>query len=123
MVKNPPANAGDMGLISGWRDPLEEEMATHSVFLPGELHGQRSLRGLQSMESQRVRHDRKRLNMHTLCRVEPSRASETEYHCPHMHTGVDPFLSAGATGHNLSLGKRWLYWGRRAALFSAPSVV
>jgi len=27
------------------------------IFLPGEFHGQRSLRGLQSMGSQRVRHD------------------------------------------------------------------
>ena len=26
-------------------DPLEESMATHSVFLPGESHGQRSLAG------------------------------------------------------------------------------
>ena len=29
----------------GWEDPLEEEMATHSTFLPGESHGQRSLVG------------------------------------------------------------------------------
>ena len=29
----------------GWEDPLEEGMATHSVFLPGESHGQRSLAG------------------------------------------------------------------------------
>ena len=27
----------------GWEDPLEDEMAIHSVFLPGESHGQRSL--------------------------------------------------------------------------------
>ena len=27
----------------GWEDPLEEDMATHSIFLPGESHGQRSL--------------------------------------------------------------------------------
>ena len=27
----------------GQEDPLEEEMATHSVFLPGKSHGQRSL--------------------------------------------------------------------------------
>ena len=27
------------------KDPLEEEMATTPVFLPGESHGQRSLRG------------------------------------------------------------------------------
>ena len=29
----------------GWEDPLEKEMATHSVFLPGEFHGQKSLAG------------------------------------------------------------------------------
>ena len=36
VVKNPPANAGDMGLIPGSEDPLEEEMATsilHSSIL------------------------------------------------------------------------------------------
>ena len=31
--------------VGGWEDPLEKEMATHSVFLPGEFHGQRSLEG------------------------------------------------------------------------------
>ena len=30
VVKNPPASAGDTGLITGLEDPLEEEMATHS---------------------------------------------------------------------------------------------
>ena len=29
----------------GQENPLEEGMATHSVFLPGESHGQRSLAG------------------------------------------------------------------------------
>ena len=29
----------------GWEDPLEKEVATHSVFLPGESHGRRSLVG------------------------------------------------------------------------------
>ena len=29
----------------GRKDPLEKEMATHSVFLPGKSHGQRSLTG------------------------------------------------------------------------------
>ena len=36
MVKNPPANAGDirdMGSIPGSEDPLEEGMATHSGIL------------------------------------------------------------------------------------------
>ena len=32
----------------GQEDPLEKEMATHSVFLPGESHGQRSLEGYSS---------------------------------------------------------------------------
>ena len=29
----------------GWEDALEEVVATHSVFLPGESHGQRTLVG------------------------------------------------------------------------------
>ena len=36
MVKNPPANAGDVrdaGLIPGLEDPLEKEIATHSSIL------------------------------------------------------------------------------------------
>ena len=50
MVKNPPANAGDWGLILGCGDPLEKEMATPPskntpVFLLEEFHGQRSLMG------------------------------------------------------------------------------
>ena len=48
VVKNPPANAGDLrgiGLIPGSEDPLEEGMALTPVFLLGESHGQRSLAG------------------------------------------------------------------------------
>ena len=33
VVKNPPANAGDTGLIPGLEDPLEKELATHSSIL------------------------------------------------------------------------------------------
>ena len=46
MVKNPPANAGDvrdMGLIPGSGRSLEEEVATAPVFLPGKFRGQGSL--------------------------------------------------------------------------------
>ena len=32
MVKNPPANAGDVRFL-GWEDPLEKGMATHSSIL------------------------------------------------------------------------------------------
>ena len=36
VVKNPPADAGDLrdaGLIPDWEDPLEEGVATHSSIL------------------------------------------------------------------------------------------
>ena len=48
MVKNLPANAGDIrdvGLIPGWEETLEKEMATHHSILAGASHGQRSLVG------------------------------------------------------------------------------
>ena len=31
MVKNVPANAGDVGSVPGQEDPLENEMATHLI--------------------------------------------------------------------------------------------
>ena len=37
MVKNPPANAGDAGLIPGSGWSLEKEMATHSSILAWEI--------------------------------------------------------------------------------------
>ena len=44
-----------MGVQSlGQEDPLEEGMATQSIFLPGEAHGQRNL---QSIGLQRVGSD------------------------------------------------------------------
>ena len=49
MVRTLPANAGDIrdaGSIPGSGRSLEEGTATHSVFLPGESRGQRSLVGL-----------------------------------------------------------------------------
>ena len=60
MVKNLPANAGDprnTGLILGLGDPLEKETATHSVFLPGKSHGQRSLTGCNPWGHKRVAHN------------------------------------------------------------------
>ena len=41
-------NAGDLGSIPGWEDPLEKGMAIVQVFLPGEFHGQRSLASYSS---------------------------------------------------------------------------
>ena len=43
VLKKLPVNARDMGLNLGGEDPLEKEMATHSIFLPRKSHGQRSL--------------------------------------------------------------------------------
>ena len=45
MVKNLLATLETWVQSLGWEDPLEEEMVTHSRFLPGESHGQRSLVG------------------------------------------------------------------------------
>ena len=36
---------GDVGLILGQEDPLEEEVETHSSILAGKSHAQRSLLG------------------------------------------------------------------------------
>ena len=49
MVKNPPANAEDKGLIPGLEDPLEKEMATHSSILAGKMLWAEEPSGLQSV--------------------------------------------------------------------------
>ena len=41
----------------GWEDPLEEGMATHSRILAWRIPWTEEPGGLQSMGSQRVRHD------------------------------------------------------------------
>ena len=58
VVKNPPANAGDSGLIprSG-RFPGRREWQPSLVFLPGKSHKQRSLVGYSAWGHKRVRHN------------------------------------------------------------------
>ena len=59
-VKNTPAIQETKEALVGFlgqEDPLEEEMATTPVFLPGQILWLEELGGLQSMGSQRVRHD------------------------------------------------------------------
>ena len=59
MVKNPPANTGDVtdaGSIPGSEDPLEKGMATHSSILACRIPWTEKPGGLQSMGSQRVGH-------------------------------------------------------------------
>ena len=60
VVKNPPANAGDIrdeGSILDREDPLEEDMATHSRILAWRLPWTEGPGGLQSLGRQRVGHD------------------------------------------------------------------
>ena len=54
MVKNPPASAGDAGLIPGQEDPLEKEMAARFSILACKVTWTEEPGRLQSMGSQRV---------------------------------------------------------------------
>ena len=60
MVKNLPANAGDirdMGLISGPKDPLKEGMETHSTIFAWKIPWTEEPGVLLPIGSQRVGHD------------------------------------------------------------------
>ena len=53
VVKNPLANAGDVGLILGFGRSLGKKMATHSSILAWEIPWTEELCGPQSMGSQK----------------------------------------------------------------------
>ena len=57
MVKNLLAMQETQVLSLGWEDPLDKEMATHSSILAWRIPWTEEPGGLQSVESQRVRHD------------------------------------------------------------------
>ena len=57
MVKNPPAMQELQVQSLGWEDPLEKGLATHSSVLAWRIPWRQEPGGLQSMGSQRVRHD------------------------------------------------------------------
>ena len=57
MVKNPPAMQETWVQSLGWEDPLENEMAIHSSILAWKIPWTEEPGRLQSMGSQRVRHD------------------------------------------------------------------
>ena len=52
-MKNPPVNAGDLQEMRvqslGWKDPLEQEMATHSNILAWKISWMEEPGRLQSM--------------------------------------------------------------------------
>ena len=55
MIKNPSANARNVGSIPGSGRSLEESSATYSSGLAGKSHGQRSLVGYSLWGCKRVR--------------------------------------------------------------------
>ena len=57
MVKNPPAMLETWVQSLSWKDPLEERMAIHSSVLAWRIPWTDEPGGLQSMGSQRIRHD------------------------------------------------------------------
>ena len=57
MVKCLPAMWETWVRFLGWEDPLEKEMATHSSILAWKILWMEEPGRLQSMGSQRVRHD------------------------------------------------------------------
>ena len=68
-MKNPPVNAGDLQEMRvqslGWKDPLEQEMATHSNILAWEIPWTEDPGGLHSVGSQRIRYDSATEHTHT----------------------------------------------------------
>ena len=57
MINNLPAMQETQDLSLGWEDPLEKKMATHSSILAWRIPWTEEPGGLQTMGSQRVRHD------------------------------------------------------------------
>ena len=66
MVKNPPANSGDLFL--GQEDPLKEDTATHSSIFAWRIPWAEEPGGLQSMAAKSWTR-MKRLSMHTCNRL------------------------------------------------------
>ena len=92
-VKESACNAGDLGLILGWEDPLEKGMATHSRYSCLKNFMDRGT-WLWSRGLQRGRHDRA-TNTHSCAR--------THTHT-HTHTYTLMFLFSFSTIQHHHLG-------------------
>jgi len=55
--KESACSVGDLGSIPGLGRSLEKEMATHSIFLPGESHELKSLASYSPWDLKRVGHN------------------------------------------------------------------
>ena len=67
VIKNPPANAREVGSISGWRryPGCPRKWQPTLIFLPAKSHGQRTLVGYCPWNSCRVTHDWAHVHTHT----------------------------------------------------------
>ena len=70
--KESTCNVGDLGVILGWEDPLEEGVATHSSVLAWRIPWTEEPGRLQSMGSQRVRHGRETQHSTVTSEVQPT---------------------------------------------------
>ena len=68
MVKNPPAMQETQVQSLGQKESLEKKMATHSSILAWRIPWTEEPGSVQSMGSQRVRHDRETEHTHTASR-------------------------------------------------------
>ena len=88
MVKNPSANVGDS--FNPWvrKIPWRREWQPTPEFLPGEVHGQRSLVSYSPRDYERVGHNlvtKLQGNIHTLQPVDPK---ETIWKSKYFHTEI-----------------------------------
>ena len=78
VVKNLPATQETQVQSLGWEDPLEEGMETHSSILAWRIPCIERPGGLQSMGSQRVRHDGSNEHLHTQVLSTPFHSSSID---------------------------------------------
>ena len=97
--KNPPAIQETIVQSLGWEDPLEEGMVTHSSILVWRIPRTEEPGGLQSMGSQRVRHDW--VTKHTQHTVFPHNRHSIiiSFFKPHSHSSFTTFEKQCSSQH------------------------
>ena len=127
VVKDLPANAGDMVWPLSQGDPLEEEMATHSSMLAWRIPRTKELDGLQSLGSKRVRHDWAAKQAHMLCclspliglmPVSPSDLHKMLQYCSRLSVcDTHPFLTPTVRALGGGAFVRWLEMATHSSIF------
>ena len=111
-VENPPAmqETEETQVRSlGQEDSLEKEMATHSSVLAWKIPWTEEPGGLQSMGSQRVRHDWVTTHTHTytqsiMAKGQPAKFIFCFWHLPHDALGQGKSLIWASTSLSVELG-------------------